>query len=86
LEIRETYMAAVTGSARPRLDVPNPLPIRGYQTDCIRSSPLPLLVTGIGAHDEYDASTPHDLALFTHATNAGANLHTQARGDSRPRL
>jgi len=86
MELRKTYMAAVRGSTRPRVDVTALSPIRWYQTDCIRSSPLPLLVTGIGAHDEYDASTPHDLALFTHATNAGANLHTQARGDSRPRL
>lgn len=51
-----------------------------------RTSPLPLLMAGIGADDEYDAAATDNLALFTHATDAGANLHTGARGGGRPRL
>jgi hypothetical protein len=50
------------------------------------SSALPLLVAGIGANHEHDASTPDDLALLTHATNAGANFHSRVRGGDRPRL
>ena len=41
---------------------------------------------GIGAHHEHNAAAADDFALFTHATDAGANLHTGVRGDGRPRL
>ena len=51
-----------------------------------RMSPLPLLVAGIGADDEHDAAASNDLAFFTHATDAGANLHTRTRGGGLPRL
>lgn len=41
-----------------------------------RQSALPLLVAGILAHDEDDATATNNLALVANATNAGANLHT----------
>jgi hypothetical protein len=46
--------------------------------------PLPLLVARIGADDEHDAPPLDDLALFTHATNAGADLHVQTRKSGPP--
>jgi len=49
-------------------------------------SPLPLLVTGIGADHEDDAAAPDDLALLTHAADAGANLHGRTRDDGREGL
>jgi len=40
----------------------------------------------ISAHDDHNATAADNLALITHATDAGANLHEQVRGDGRPRL
>lgn len=48
-----------------------------------RPSPLPLLVPGVGADHEDDATAPDDLALFTHPTDAGADLHGRTRDDGR---
>jgi hypothetical protein len=46
-------------------------------------SPLPLLVPRVSADHEYDAAASNDLALLTHATDAGANLHGRTRDDGR---
>ena len=42
--------------------------------------PLPLFVARISADNKDDTSPSNNLALFTHSANAGANLHTTARG------
>ncbi len=49
-------------------------------------SPLSLLVAGIRAHDEDDATAPDNLAFVANATDAGADLHACVRGDGRLRL
>jgi hypothetical protein len=36
---------------------------------------LALLMPRVAAHDEYHAASAHDLAAFTDALNAGADLH-----------
>jgi hypothetical protein len=47
--------------------------------------PLALLMPGVGAHDVHDAAPADNLALFTHASNAGPNLHgTLRRAHCRP--
>jgi len=46
----------------------------------VAASALPLLVAGVLADDEHDAPALDDLALVAHATNAGTNLHDDARG------
>jgi hypothetical protein len=46
--------------------------------------PLPLLVPRIGADDEHNAPPLDDFALFTHATNAGADLHVRTRKTNPP--
>jgi hypothetical protein len=38
-------------------------------------------MAGVLANDDHHATTADDLALITHATDAGANLHGQVRGD-----
>jgi len=48
----------------------------------INPSPLtlPLLVAGVRANDDHHATAADNLALITHAADAGANLHGQVRG------
>jgi hypothetical protein len=38
-------------------------------------------VAGVRANDDHHATAADNLALITHATDAGANLHGKARGD-----
>jgi len=49
----------------------------------INPSPLtlPLFVAGVRANDDHHATAADNLALITHAADAGANLHGQVRGD-----
>ena len=42
---------------------------------------LPLLVAGVRANNDHHPAAADNLALITHATDAGANLHGQVRGD-----
>jgi len=43
---------------------------------------LPLFVAGVRANDDHHATAADNLALITHAADAGANLHGQDRGDN----
>jgi len=71
---RRHHRRHTTGQRSGRCQAPQPTRIL---------SPLPLLVPRIRTDHEDDATAPDDLALITHATNAGADLHGRTR-EQRP--